>query len=268
MYSPPGWNHCNPTLMHTHMAAQHNWVNLYIYDSIPLMPIGYQDRTSLQRQIEPRLRLESLFGTEPTQGTRRPAAGVTQPALYRSYPASAQDELRIAIARCRQPGSLASRQTPMPVSRKPRCPDGTFGEWRRLGGSTSGATPTPPWTPRPVPCRRRCPMAPVTLCGDAEMKCRWLAASVTQPVRYPSYPARAQDELRNVIARCRRPGSPTSLVTPTPLETLAAGGDSVMETRSGGYGVGDIGWVEQLNVMESPTYTGRMQNTVRSTQGR
>ncbi|KAG0132670.1 hypothetical protein HOY82DRAFT_606388 [Tuber indicum] len=172
------------------------------------MPTKYQDITLLQRHSGPLLRLENCFGPEPTQGTRWPTESITQPVLYPSYPASAQDELRNVIVRCRQPGNPASRGAPTPAPRK-----------------------------------RRCPMAPVKPRADAGIESRWSTASITQPVLHHSYPARAQDELGNVIARCRQQGSPASRGTATPLETPATGGDSVMETRSGGYGLGDTGWV-------------------------
>ncbi|KAG0131839.1 hypothetical protein HOY82DRAFT_539155 [Tuber indicum] len=180
------------------------------------MPTGYQDRTLLQRHSEPRLRLESLFDTEPTQGPRGETASITQPVLYPRYLASTNREAGDAIAR------PASRRAPMPDSRKRRCPDGTFEEWQRLGGPASGATPTP------ATRKRQCSMAPVNPRGDARIESRWLAASIAQPALYPSYPASAQDELRNVIARCRRP---------------AAGGESVTETWSGGYRVEDSAFV-------------------------
>ncbi|KAG0123764.1 hypothetical protein HOY82DRAFT_618752 [Tuber indicum] len=186
------------------------------------MPTGYQGKTLLQRHSEPRLRLEGRSGTEPTQGPRWVTASITQPVLYPRYLARTHRGAGDAIAR------PASRQAPMPVSRKRRCPDGTYEGWRRLGGPASVATPTPPGTPTPATRKRQCSMAPDSPRGDAGIESRWLAASIAQPALYPSYPASAQDELRNVIARRRRP---------------AAGGGSVIETWSGGYVVGDRAFV-------------------------
>ncbi|KAG0131907.1 hypothetical protein HOY82DRAFT_607062 [Tuber indicum] len=138
----------------------------------------------------------------------------------------------------------------MPVSRKRRCPDGTFEEWRRLGGPTSVATPTPPRTPTPATRKRQCSMAPDSPRGDAGIESRWLATSIGQPALYPSYPASVQDELRNVIARRRRP---------------AAGGGSVIETWSGGYVVEDRAGGDRVtletghwNWVEEPVAIGTM----------
>ncbi|KAG0126362.1 hypothetical protein HOY82DRAFT_113025 [Tuber indicum] len=176
-------------------------------------------------------------------------ASITQPVLYPSSLVSTQREAGNVIARCRQPESQ-HRGGPQHQSRTSG--DARMVHLRRGDGWVAQHQGRPQHHLGPQCQCRASRGAPRLRPNHAEMP-EWRANCQLQALPSQCFIPTPRETSTPVSHKRRCPdstckvwrwkGSPTSWGTPTPLETLAAGGDSVMETWGGGYGVGDIGWV-------------------------